>query len=51
MIRTLVFGATGYTGIELVRILSQHPESKLSAVVLEVVRKDGWRGFSIHLWG
>ena len=25
MIRALVFGATGYTGIELVRILSNHP--------------------------
>jgi N-acetyl-gamma-glutamyl-phosphate reductase len=26
MIRALIFGATGYTGIELVRILTSHPE-------------------------
>ena len=26
MIRALIFGATGYTGVELVRILTSHPE-------------------------
>ena len=26
MIRVLIFGATGYTGLELIRILSSHPE-------------------------
>ena len=26
MIRVLIFGATGYTGVELIRILSSHPE-------------------------
>ncbi len=29
MIRAVVFGVTGYTGIELVRILSRHPELKI----------------------
>ena len=29
MIRAVVFGITGYTGIELVRILSQHPEVQI----------------------
>ncbi|MCX5862795.1 MAG: N-acetyl-gamma-glutamyl-phosphate reductase [Desulfomonile sp.] len=29
MIRALILGATGYTGIELVRILSSHPEVKV----------------------
>ncbi len=29
MIRSLVFGATGYTGIELVRLLSAHPDVEL----------------------
>jgi len=30
MIRALIFGATGYTGIELTRILSAHPEVKMT---------------------
>ena len=30
MIRAFVFGATGYTGVELIRILSSHPEVKIS---------------------
>lgn len=30
MIRTAVVGATGYTGLELVRILSAHPEASIS---------------------
>lgn len=30
MIRALVFGATGYTGIELTRILSSHPRVRIS---------------------
>lgn len=29
MIKVLVFGATGYTGIELVRILSLHPQAQI----------------------
>lgn len=31
MLRTLIFGVTGYTGIELVRILSQHPHVSIIA--------------------
>jgi len=31
MIRTLILGATGYTGMELVRILSSHPEVTIAA--------------------
>ncbi|MFH0821366.1 MAG: N-acetyl-gamma-glutamyl-phosphate reductase [Pseudomonadota bacterium] len=31
MIRALIFGATGYTGIELIRILSVHPEVRIVA--------------------
>ena len=30
MIRALVFGATGYTGIELIRILSTHPRVRIT---------------------
>ncbi|MBI5251516.1 MAG: N-acetyl-gamma-glutamyl-phosphate reductase, partial [Desulfomonile tiedjei] len=26
MVRALIFGATGYTGLELIRILSSHPD-------------------------
>lgn len=29
MIKTLIFGATGYTGIELIRLLSSHPQAKV----------------------
>jgi N-acetyl-gamma-glutamyl-phosphate reductase len=29
MLRTLIFGATGYTGIELIRILSDHPKLRI----------------------
>ncbi|MGC8660362.1 MAG: N-acetyl-gamma-glutamyl-phosphate reductase [Desulfomonilaceae bacterium] len=31
MLRTLIFGVTGYTGIELVRILSRHPDVSIVA--------------------
>jgi N-acetyl-gamma-glutamyl-phosphate reductase len=31
MIRALIFGASGYTGIELIRILSSHPETTITA--------------------
>jgi N-acetyl-gamma-glutamyl-phosphate reductase len=30
MIRALIFGATGYTGVELIRILSSHPDAVIS---------------------
>lgn len=29
MVKTLIFGATGYTGIELIRLLANHPEAKI----------------------
>ncbi|MCX5872790.1 MAG: N-acetyl-gamma-glutamyl-phosphate reductase [Deltaproteobacteria bacterium] len=29
MLRTLIFGVTGYTGIELIRILSDHPKVRI----------------------
>lgn len=29
MVRTLIFGATGYTGIELIRLLANHPEAHI----------------------
>jgi N-acetyl-gamma-glutamyl-phosphate reductase len=32
MIKTAIFGASGYTGQELIRILSRHPEAELVAV-------------------
>ncbi|MFA5324232.1 MAG: N-acetyl-gamma-glutamyl-phosphate reductase, partial [Smithella sp.] len=32
MIKAAIFGASGYTGLELTRILSGHPEVKLVAV-------------------
>ncbi len=31
MIKTAIIGATGYTGIELIRILSRHPQVKITA--------------------
>lgn len=31
MINAVVFGVTGYTGIELIRILSRHPEARIRA--------------------
>ncbi|ACL69043.1 N-acetyl-gamma-glutamyl-phosphate reductase [Halothermothrix orenii] len=33
MIRVSIIGATGYTGIELVRLLANHPEVELSSLV------------------
>ena len=32
MIRVSIVGASGYTGVELIRILSQHPQAELKAV-------------------
>lgn len=32
MIKTAVIGATGYTGLELVKILSSHPKTKLTSL-------------------
>jgi N-acetyl-gamma-glutamyl-phosphate reductase len=32
MLRVAIAGASGYTGFELIRILSQHPQAKLTAV-------------------
>ncbi len=34
-IRTTIVGATGYTGIELIRILSQHPQTKITNIISE----------------
>jgi N-acetyl-gamma-glutamyl-phosphate reductase len=31
MIKALIFGATGYTGLELIRILSSHPHAMIAA--------------------
>lgn len=31
MVRAIIFGASGYTGIELIRILSTHPETVITA--------------------
>ena len=38
MIRAGIVGATGYTGVELMRLLSQHPEVELIAVTSRVER-------------
>ena len=35
MIRAGIAGATGYTGIELVRLLLQHPEIERLAITTE----------------
>lgn len=35
MIRASIIGATGYSGIELVRILQGHPEVKIEQVFTE----------------
>lgn len=35
MIKTAIIGATGYTGIELVRLLHQHPNAEITQVVTE----------------
>jgi len=35
MTRVGVIGATGYTGIELVRLLSRHPKVQLTALTAE----------------
>jgi len=32
MLRVGIIGASGYTGVELARILSNHPECKLTVV-------------------
>jgi N-acetyl-gamma-glutamyl-phosphate reductase len=38
MIRIGIVGGTGYTGVELLRLLAQHPQAKVSAITS---RKDG----------
>lgn len=35
MIRAAVIGSTGYTGLELVRLLSRHPEAKITVLTSE----------------
>ena len=32
MIKIGIVGGTGYTGVELLRILARHPEAKLTAI-------------------
>lgn len=36
MIRTAIVGATGYTGLELVKILSSHPQVKLTSLTAKL---------------
>lgn len=38
MIRVAIFGATGYTGIELLRILVQHPLAEITVVTSETYK-------------
>lgn len=49
IIRVSVIGATGYTGIELIRILSQHPNIKLSHLVSESYQGQSLASLLPHL--
>ena len=39
MIKVGIIGANGYLGVELMRILSVHPEVKLSKILVIILRK------------
>ena len=43
MIKVGIVGGTGYTGVELLRILSQHPEVEIQAITS---RKEA--GVAVH---
>lgn len=46
MVRVGIIGATGYTGVELVRLLARHPQVKLTALTAEKnVGQPIWRLF------
>lgn len=48
-IKASIIGATGYTGIELIRILSQHPKVKLSYLVSESYQGQSLASLFPHL--
>ena len=59
MIRVGIFGATGYTGVELVKILVRHPEAQIAFVlkqaeegtaIAEVCRKSGISEATFYAW-
>jgi N-acetyl-gamma-glutamyl-phosphate reductase len=48
-IRASIIGATGYTGVELIRILSQHREVKISKIVSESKQEQSLASVFPHL--
>lgn len=46
MINTLIIGASGYTGAELVRLVSAHPQLNLSGLYVSANSADAGRAFS-----
>lgn len=48
-IKASIIGATGYTGIELIRILSQHPKVKLSYMISETYQGQSLAELFPHL--
>jgi N-acetyl-gamma-glutamyl-phosphate reductase len=48
-IRTSVIGATGYTGVELIRILSGHPQVKISQLISETYQNQEIAAVFPHL--
>jgi N-acetyl-gamma-glutamyl-phosphate reductase len=49
IIKASIVGATGYTGIELIRILSQHPKVKLSYLISESYQGQSLASLFPHL--
>ncbi len=41
MVKALIFGATGYTGLELIRILSAHPDVTVVGEAQGTGREEG----------
>ena len=42
-IKVGIVGGTGYTGVELLRILSQHPNAELTAITSPIFKLlEGW---------
>ena len=39
-----IAGATGYTGVELIRLLAQHPEAEVVVAGAETTRGSPWPG-------
>ena len=49
--KVCIFGGTGYTGVELIRLLVNHPHVEIYQLHLEKIRVKEWTKFILRLEG